>query len=125
VKVLANRRILIVLGLLGVGSHNALGFPRAQLHHRDNGVILNSFIPVMIIAISWIFLHQRLSGLQIAGRESSRGAWRARHPVAGKHRAPARVPASTSAISLSWGSIMIWATLHGLPALASRHICIR
>jgi drug/metabolite transporter (DMT)-like permease len=32
-----------------------------------NGVILNSFIPVMIIAMSWIFLHQRLSGLQIVG----------------------------------------------------------
>jgi drug/metabolite transporter (DMT)-like permease len=32
-----------------------------------NGVILNSFIPVMIVALSWIFLHQRLRRLQFLG----------------------------------------------------------
>src|SRR2546428_828385 len=32
-----------------------------------NGVILNSFIPVMIIALSWLFLSQRLSSAQLAG----------------------------------------------------------
>jgi len=66
-EVRANWRILIVLGLLGIGSHNALAFLGLNYTTATNGVILNSFIPVMIIAISWIFLHQRLSGLQIIG----------------------------------------------------------
>ena len=32
-----------------------------------NGVILNSCIPVMIIAMAWIFFRERLSALQLVG----------------------------------------------------------
>jgi hypothetical protein len=32
-----------------------------------NGVILNSFIPIMIIALSWAFLRERLGTLQVTG----------------------------------------------------------
>ncbi len=32
-----------------------------------NGVILNSFIPVMIITFSWVFLRERLTRMQLAG----------------------------------------------------------
>jgi drug/metabolite transporter (DMT)-like permease len=32
-----------------------------------NGVILNSFIPVMIIAFAWLFLGERLSAVQMTG----------------------------------------------------------
>src|SRR5262249_12732451 len=63
----ANARVLALLGVLGVGSHNALAYIALNYTTATNGVILNSFIPVMIIALSWLFLRQRLSNLQLAG----------------------------------------------------------
>jgi drug/metabolite transporter (DMT)-like permease len=60
-------RRLLVLGAVGIGSHNALAYLGLNYTTATNGVILNSFIPVMIIAIAWIFLRQRLNGLQLAG----------------------------------------------------------
>ena len=60
-------RVLMLLGLLGVGSHNALAYIGLNYTTATNGVILNSFIPVMIIALSWIFLRKRLSGVQLVG----------------------------------------------------------
>jgi drug/metabolite transporter (DMT)-like permease len=62
-----NARVLVLLGVLGVGSHNALAYIALNYTTATNGVILNSFIPVMIIALSWLFLRQRLSNLQLAG----------------------------------------------------------
>ncbi len=58
---------MMLLGVVGVGSHNALAYLGLNYTTAINGVILNSFIPVMIIALSWIFLRQRLSGVQLAG----------------------------------------------------------
>jgi drug/metabolite transporter (DMT)-like permease len=63
----ANARVLALLGVLGVGSHNALAYIALNYTTATNGVILNSFIPVMIIALSWLFLRQRLSNIQLAG----------------------------------------------------------
>jgi len=63
----ANARVLALLGVLGVGSHNALAYIALNYTTATNGVILNSFIPMMIIALSWLFLRQRLSNLQLAG----------------------------------------------------------
>jgi drug/metabolite transporter (DMT)-like permease len=60
-------RVLVLLGVLGVGSHNALAYLGLNYTTATNGVILNSFIPVMIIALSWVFLRQRLSNVQLAG----------------------------------------------------------
>jgi drug/metabolite transporter (DMT)-like permease len=60
-------RVLILLGVLGVGSHNALAYIALNYTTVTNGVILNSFIPVMIIGLSWVFLRQRLSNLQLSG----------------------------------------------------------
>ena len=60
-------RVLILLGVLGVGSHNALAYIALNYTTATNGVILNSFIPIMIIALSWVFLRQRLSNVQLAG----------------------------------------------------------
>jgi drug/metabolite transporter (DMT)-like permease len=62
-----NRRTLLLLGVVGVGTHNALTYLGLNYTTAINGVMLNSFIPVMIIALSWIFLRQRLSALQLAG----------------------------------------------------------
>ena len=63
----ANRKRLLILGIVGIGSHNALAYLGLNYTTATNGVILNSFIPVMIIAIAWIFLRQRLTGTQLAG----------------------------------------------------------
>jgi drug/metabolite transporter (DMT)-like permease len=62
-----NWRRLLLLGVVGIGSHNALAYLGLNYTTATNGVILNSFIPVMIIAIAWIFLRQRLTGAQLAG----------------------------------------------------------
>ena len=58
---------MLVLGALGVGTHNALAYLGLNYTTATNGVILNSFIPVMIISISWIFLRERLAPLQVVG----------------------------------------------------------
>ncbi len=63
----ANARMLLLLGAVGVGTHNALAYLGLNYTTATNGVILNSFIPVMIVAFSWIFLRERLSPLQILG----------------------------------------------------------
>jgi drug/metabolite transporter (DMT)-like permease len=60
-------RILCLLGVLGVGSHNALAYLGLNYTTATNGVILNSFIPVMIIGLSWLFLRQRLANAQVVG----------------------------------------------------------
>src|SRR5712692_2626712 len=52
---------MLLLGVVGIGSHNALAYLGLNFTTATNGVILNSFIPIMIIALSWIFLRQRLS----------------------------------------------------------------
>jgi len=62
-----NRRIMLLLGVIGVGSHNALAYLGLGYTTAMNGVTLNSFIPVMIIALSWILLRQRLSAVQLGG----------------------------------------------------------
>jgi drug/metabolite transporter (DMT)-like permease len=62
-----NRRVLLLLGVAGVGSHNALAYLGLNYTTAMNGVILNSFVPVMIISLSWIFLRQRLAPVQLAG----------------------------------------------------------
>jgi drug/metabolite transporter (DMT)-like permease len=59
--------VLLFLGAIGVGTHNALVYVGLNYTTVTNGVILNSFIPVMIVALSWIFLRERLTPLQIAG----------------------------------------------------------
>src|SRR5207247_1304706 len=69
----AHWKILLLLGIIGVGSHNALAYLGLNYTTATNGVILNSFIPVMIIALSWIFLRQRLAGAQLAGVAVSLG----------------------------------------------------
>jgi branched-subunit amino acid aminotransferase/4-amino-4-deoxychorismate lyase len=55
----ANWKALAFLGVIGVGTHNALAYLGLNYTTATNGVILNSFIPVMIIAMSWLFLNER------------------------------------------------------------------
>jgi drug/metabolite transporter (DMT)-like permease len=53
-------RIITLLGLLGIAGYNTLAYIGLQTTTATNGVLLNSFIPVVIIGLSWAFLGQRL-----------------------------------------------------------------
>ncbi|WP_263772324.1 DMT family transporter [Propionivibrio soli] len=56
-------RPVLVLGLLGVGGYNTLAYIALQYTAATNALLLNSFIPVATIALSWAFLGKRLSPL--------------------------------------------------------------
>jgi len=58
---------MVLLGAIGIGSHNAVAYLGLNYTTATNGVILNSFIPVMIVTFSWVFLRERLSQLQLTG----------------------------------------------------------
>jgi len=60
-------KTMLVLGVIGVGTHNAVSYLGLNYTTATNALILNSFIPVMVITISWIFLRERLSPLQLCG----------------------------------------------------------
>jgi len=60
-------KTMLFLGAIGIGSHNALAYLGLNYTTATNGLILNSFIPVMIVAMSWLFLREPLSGLQLTG----------------------------------------------------------
>jgi drug/metabolite transporter (DMT)-like permease len=63
----ANWRTMLLLGALGVGTHNALAYLGLNYTTATNGVILNSFVPVMIVVFSWVFLRERLTAIQLGG----------------------------------------------------------
>lgn len=63
----ANLGTMLLLGSIGVGTHNALAYLGLNYTTATNGVVLNSFIPVMIIAMAWIFFRERMKPLQLAG----------------------------------------------------------
>ncbi len=50
--------VLLVLGALGVGAYNTLAYIALAHTSATNAALLNSFIPIAIIAISWFFGHQ-------------------------------------------------------------------
>ena len=51
---------LVILGLLGVGGYNTFAYLALQHTSATNATLLNSFIPVATIAISWAFLGKHL-----------------------------------------------------------------
>ena len=60
---------VLVLGALGVGGYNTLAYVALQYTAATNAVLLNSFIPIATIALSWLFLHKhlhRVEGLGVA-----------------------------------------------------------
>lgn len=60
-------RVIVALGLLGVGGYNTLAYVALQYTAATNAVLLNSFIPIATIALSWAFLNKRLHGLEWLG----------------------------------------------------------
>ena len=63
----ARWKTMLMLGAIGIGTHNALAYLALNYTTATNGVILNSCIPVMIIALSWLMFRERLTALQLAG----------------------------------------------------------
>ena len=60
-------RAIVALGLLGVGGYNTLAYVALQYTAATNAVLLNSFIPIATIALSWAFLNKRLHGVEWLG----------------------------------------------------------
>ena len=66
-------RIMFALGVLGTTFCNLTSYMGLKYTTAVSGSILNSFVPVIIIAISWAFLGQRLRASQWAGVAISLG----------------------------------------------------
>ncbi|MCM8594037.1 DMT family transporter [Accumulibacter sp.] len=62
-----NWKAVALLGLLGVGGYNTLAYVALRYTPATNALLLNSFIPVATIALSWIFLGKRLLGVAWVG----------------------------------------------------------
>jgi drug/metabolite transporter (DMT)-like permease len=60
-------RPLLILGLLGIGGYNTFAYLGLQHTTATNAALLNSFIPIATIAISWAFLGKRLRRLEAIG----------------------------------------------------------
>ena len=60
-------RIMLALGVLGTSFGNLAVYTGLKYTTAVSGSILNSFVPVIIIAISWAFLGQRLRASQWVG----------------------------------------------------------
>ena len=58
---------LLLYGALGTGGYNALAYGGLQHTTAINGTLLNSFVPIMIVLISWAMLGKRLHGREAAG----------------------------------------------------------
>ena len=64
-------KVLAVLGVLGVAAFNTLTYTGLKYTTATNGVLLNSVIPILIIAINVTFLRERLGLRQAAGVATS------------------------------------------------------
>ena len=58
---------LLLFGALGTGGYNVLVYGGLQYTTAINGTLLNSFVPIMIVLISWLLLGKRLHGRETAG----------------------------------------------------------
>ncbi len=63
----ADWRWLLFFGALGTGGYNLLVYGGLQYTTAINGTLLNSFIPIMIVLISWLLQGKRLHGRETAG----------------------------------------------------------
>ena len=68
---LAGWRSLAVLGILGTCLYNALTYLGLQQTEAINGLLLNSFIPIVIVALAWVFQGKRLRGGEALGIAAS------------------------------------------------------
>lgn len=62
-----NWRILVVLGVLGVGAFNTCTYTGLRYTTATTGVLLNSVTPVLILAMTAVFLREHVRGWQAGG----------------------------------------------------------
>lgn len=60
-------KAILVLGVLGVGGYNTFAYLALQDTTATNAALLNSFIPIATIAISWAFLGKHLRRIEGIG----------------------------------------------------------
>ncbi|HRD87196.1 MAG: DMT family transporter [Candidatus Accumulibacter sp.] len=63
----ASWKAVSVLGLLGVGGYNTLAYIGLQYTPATNAALLNSFIPIATITLSWAFLGKHLRTIDWLG----------------------------------------------------------
>jgi drug/metabolite transporter (DMT)-like permease len=63
----ANWKSVLLLAVLGTGYHNLFSYLGLQYTTATNGVMLNSSIPVFIMALGWLFFGQRIARVQLIG----------------------------------------------------------
>ena len=66
-QLVAGWRWLALFGLLGTATYNALAYVGLQYTTVTNGLLLNSFIPVAIVVLGWLFLGKRLRPIESLG----------------------------------------------------------
>lgn len=64
-------RWLAVLGILGTCLYNALTYVGLQQTEAINGLLLNSFIPIVIVALAWAFQGKRIGSREAVGITAS------------------------------------------------------
>src|SRR5258708_16680884 len=62
-----NWKMIAWLGFWGTGLHNVFAYLGLHYTTATNGVILNSFIPVMIILLGWLIYRDTITRVQAAG----------------------------------------------------------
>lgn len=67
----AGWRWVVVLGVLGTSLYNALTYIGLQQTEAVNGLLLNSFIPIVIVALAWIFQGKRIQPIEALGIAAS------------------------------------------------------
>src|SRR5580704_8886095 len=60
-------RVLLTLGILGVGAYNTILYHALRHTTALNAALLLSITPMVIISLSWMFLRQRVTKTQVVG----------------------------------------------------------
>ncbi|MES2771217.1 MAG: DMT family transporter [Pseudomonadota bacterium] len=60
-------RVLLTLGLLGVACYNTFAYIALQYTPATNAVLLNAFIPIATIVLSYVFLQKKLRTIEWLG----------------------------------------------------------
>lgn len=60
-------RVLLLFGCVGGAVHNAVAFWALKYTTAVNGALLNSAVPIVIVAMSWLLFRERLTRGQAAG----------------------------------------------------------
>ncbi len=58
---------LLLYGAVGTAGYNALAYEGLQHTTAINGMLLNSFVPIMIVLMAWLFQGKRLHGREALG----------------------------------------------------------